>query len=168
MLIAQIIALLVGGSPALALEEAEVILAAWPPGYDDFLQAGVPGSLSTDVEGRLRWPSAAQPIVAPQHRDAAACTHSLFEQPWWLDAVAPGNWDAATVTSDGEIIGRLPYVRMRRCGLTILGQPPLTQFLGPWMPAPLTNGWSARTRSSACSSAGCPGMTCSSRISTTR
>jgi hypothetical protein len=133
MLIAQIIALLVGGSPALALEEAEVILAAWPPGYDDFLQAGVLGSLSTDVEGRLRWPSAAQPIVGPQHRDAAACTHSLFEQPWWLDAVAPGNWDAATVTSDGEIIGRLPYVRMRRCGLTILGQPPLTQFLGPWI-----------------------------------
>ena len=134
ILIAQVIALLVGGTAALALPEPEVILAAWAPGYDSFLRAGVLGSLLRSIaEGRPRGPSAAQPILAPQHRAAAACTHSLFEQPWWLDAVAPGNWDAATVTSDGEIIGRLPYVRMRRCGLTILGQPPLTQFLGPWI-----------------------------------
>ena len=74
-----------------------------------------------------------QEATALQSRDAAACTHSLFEQRWWLDAVAPGSWDAATVTSNGEIIGRLPYVRMRHFGLTILGQPPLTQFLGPWI-----------------------------------
>ena len=134
MLIAQIIALLVGGTPALALEETEAVLAALAPGCDNFLQAGVFGSLSTSIgEGRPRWPRAAQAVVAPQNRDVAACTHALFEQPWWLDAVAPGNWDAATVTSDGEIIGRLPYVRMRRCGLTIIGQPPLTQFLGPWI-----------------------------------
>ena len=134
MLIAQIIALLVGGTPALALEEAEAVLAALAPGCDNFLQAGVFGSLSTSIgEGRPRWPRAAQAVVAPQNRDVAACTHALFEQPWWLDAVAPGNWDAATVTSDGEIIGRLPYVRMRRWGLRILGQPPLTQFLGPWI-----------------------------------
>ena len=134
MLIAQIIAVLVGGTPALALEETEAVLAALAPGCDNFLQAGVFGSLSTSIgEGRPRWPRAAQAVVAPQNRDVAACTHALFEQPWWLDAVAPGNWDAATVTSDGEIIGRLPYVRMRRCGLTIIGQPPLTQFLGPWI-----------------------------------
>ena len=61
------------------------------------------------------------------------CAHALFQQPWWLDAVAPGAWDAAIVTKDGEIVGRLPYVRMRRFGLTILGQPLLTQFLGPWI-----------------------------------
>jgi hypothetical protein len=134
MLIAQIIALFVGGTAALALAEPELILAAWAPGYDGFLQASVLGSLPTSIgEGRLRWGSTAPPIVAAQHRDGIACTHSLFEQPWWLDAVAPGNWDAATVTSDGEIIGRLPYVRMRRFGLTILGQPALTQFLGPWI-----------------------------------
>jgi lipid II:glycine glycyltransferase (peptidoglycan interpeptide bridge formation enzyme) len=65
--------------------------------------------------------------------DEILCAHALFQQPWWLDAVAPGAWDAVTVTKDGEIVGRLPYVRMRRFGLTILGQPLLTQFLGPWI-----------------------------------
>jgi hypothetical protein len=134
MLIAQIIALLIGGTPVLALEEAGAVLAGLAPGCDNFLQAGVFGSLPTSIgEGRPGWPRAAQATVAPQNRDVAACAHSLFEQPWWLDAVAPGSWDAATVTRDGEIIGRLPYVRMRRWGLTILGQPPLTQFLGPWI-----------------------------------
>jgi hypothetical protein len=134
MLIVQIIGLLIGGIPALALEESEVILAASASGYDNFLQASLVGSLPTSVdECRPKWASAAEPTVAPQSRDAIACAHSLFEQPWWLDAVAPGAWDAATVTSNGEIIGRLPYVRMRRFGLTILGQPPLTPFLGPWI-----------------------------------
>jgi Acetyltransferase (GNAT) domain len=71
-------------------------------------------------------------IAAPK-TDSIPWAHSLFEQPWWLDAVAPGAWDAVTVAKDGEIVGRLPYVRMRRFGLTILGQPPLTQFLGPWI-----------------------------------
>ncbi|HET9200918.1 MAG TPA: GNAT family N-acetyltransferase, partial [Dehalococcoidia bacterium] len=57
----------------------------------------------------------------------------LFQQPWWLDAVAPGSWDAVEIVENGEIVGRLPFVRLRRFGLTILGQPPLTQFLGPWV-----------------------------------
>jgi hypothetical protein len=65
--------------------------------------------------------------------DVTPCTHALFQQPWWLDAVAPGSWDVAEVVKDGEIIGRLPFVRKRRFGLTILSQPELTPFLGPWI-----------------------------------
>jgi lipid II:glycine glycyltransferase (peptidoglycan interpeptide bridge formation enzyme) len=70
---------------------------------------------------------------APTNADVIPYAHSLFDQPWWLDAVAPGAWDAATVTNNGEIVGRLPYVRMQRFGFTILRQPLLTQFLGPWI-----------------------------------
>jgi hypothetical protein len=55
--------------------------------------------------------------------------HSLFEQPWWLDALAPGAWDAVTVVKDGEIVGRLPFVRK--------------PFLGPWINA---GGGKAHTR----------------------
>ena len=73
------------------------------------------------------------PSKRREPEDETLCAHALFQQPWWLDAVAPGAWDAVTVTKDGEVVGRLPYVRMRRFGLTILGQPLLTQFLGPWI-----------------------------------
>jgi hypothetical protein len=60
-------------------------------------------------------------------------TNSLFDEPWWLDALAPGAWDAVEVERGGRIIARLPYVRRRRLGLTQLGQPLLTQSLGPWV-----------------------------------
>jgi Acetyltransferase (GNAT) domain len=135
MVIAQIVGLLVGGTPTLGLEGSEVILAASTPGYDSFLQASVLGALSPSVdEYRPTWPRVARPAAAPHGRDATACAHSVFEQPWWLDAVAPGAWDAVVVVKNGEIVGRLPFVRQqRRFGLTILGQAPLTPFLGPWI-----------------------------------
>jgi hypothetical protein len=59
--------------------------------------------------------------------------YTLFSQPWWLDAVAPGAWAEAVVRRGSEIVGRLPYVVRRRMGLTVLDMPPLTQTLGPWI-----------------------------------
>jgi hypothetical protein len=56
----------------------------------------------------------------------------IFHQPWWLDAVAPGRWDAVTVERGGETVARLPYVVRGPRRLRVLTQPPLTQFLGPW------------------------------------
>ena len=61
------------------------------------------------------------------------CAYSLFQQPWWLDAVAAGAWREVTVRQDDRIVARLPYVRRRTRGMTVLGQPPLTQTLGPWL-----------------------------------
>jgi antitoxin (DNA-binding transcriptional repressor) of toxin-antitoxin stability system len=61
------------------------------------------------------------------------CVDSLFQQPWLLDAVARGGWEEITVTQNGRVLARLPYVRRRRRGLTVLGPPPLTQTLGPWI-----------------------------------
>src|SRR5690349_7234170 len=58
--------------------------------------------------------------------------HTPFEQPWWLDAVAPGSWGEVVVERQGEPVARLPYVRKRKLGLTVLTQPPLTRFVGPW------------------------------------
>lgn len=58
----------------------------------------------------------------------------FFSQAWWLDATA-GNegWDVAIVERGGRIIASLPYVIRRRFGFTKLGQPPLSQTLGPWL-----------------------------------
>jgi Acetyltransferase (GNAT) domain len=85
------------------------------------------------VEPRTTGSDAVAPPEVRRDGDETPCAYALFQQPWWLDAVAPGAWDAAIVTKDGEIVGRLPYVRMRRFGVTILGQPMLTPFVGPWI-----------------------------------
>lgn len=62
-----------------------------------------------------------------------SCSMPLFHQPWWLNALEPGAWDAASIEADGRVIASLPYVRERRFGLVLLRQPSLTQFLGPWL-----------------------------------
>ena len=59
--------------------------------------------------------------------------NSIFEQPWWLDAVAPGEWDAAEITKDGQLIARLPYVKARHVGIKLLNMPAYTQTLGYWI-----------------------------------
>ncbi len=58
---------------------------------------------------------------------------SIFSQPWWLDAVAPGRWGEARVKKSGELYARLPYMIKRAGRKTILGMPQLTQTLGPWL-----------------------------------
>jgi Acetyltransferase (GNAT) domain len=63
----------------------------------------------------------------------SATTWSLFEEPYWLDCVAPGDWDAVELKRDNEIIGRLPYVIKRRYGVTAISTPWLTPWLGPWI-----------------------------------
>lgn len=57
----------------------------------------------------------------------------IFQQPWWLDAMAPQQWHESEIVRDGEIIARMPYVKKQKYGLTILTTPPLTQNLGPWI-----------------------------------
>lgn len=64
--------------------------------------------------------------------ETLSCVNSIFEQPWWLEAVAPGQWGAAEVEKDGRVIARLPYVRSKRFGFKMLGMPDYTQTLGYW------------------------------------
>lgn len=57
----------------------------------------------------------------------------IFSEPWWLDAVAPGQWDELVVTKGDLVVARMPYVTTRRFGFKLLIMPPLTQNLGPWI-----------------------------------
>jgi hypothetical protein len=59
--------------------------------------------------------------------------NSLFQQPWWLDATAPGSWAEVTVERGGNTVARLPYVLRRRGPLRVLTQPRYTPTLGPWV-----------------------------------
>ena len=58
--------------------------------------------------------------------------YSIFQQPWWLDAVAPDAWAEARVEKGGEVVARLPYIVRKRWGFTQISSPPLTKYLGPW------------------------------------
>jgi Acetyltransferase (GNAT) domain len=79
---------------------------------------------------------------AAPHNDSIPWVNSLFEQPWWLNCVAPGAWDAVEVRRGDAVVARLPYARRRRLGLQTIVQPLFTQTLGPWV-AP-TEGKPAR------------------------
>jgi len=68
---------------------------------------------SAKVDGQANWP--------------------IFHQPWWLDAVSPGNWDCVTVERGGEIVARLPFVVRGPRRMQMLTQPYVTPFLGPWV-----------------------------------
>jgi hypothetical protein len=81
--------------------------------------------------------------ATPPASDSIACVNSIFEQPWWLESVAPGRWSAAVVPRDHDVAARLPYVQRRRAGLTAIVQPHLTQTLGPWI-APLEGKYARR------------------------
>jgi Acetyltransferase (GNAT) domain len=56
----------------------------------------------------------------------------LFHEPWWLSAASAGNWRETTVSSDGRVVARLPFVIVPgRLGLTRIEMPPFTHVLGP-------------------------------------
>lgn len=60
-------------------------------------------------------------------------TYSMFQQPWWLDATAPGRWDAVEIERGGELMAWLPFVVTKWRGTRVLTMPQLTQSLGPWI-----------------------------------
>lgn len=61
--------------------------------------------------------------------DTSPYVNSVFEQPWWLDIVAPGKWGEVFVKESDRVIARFPYVLDKHK----LVMPPLTQTLGPWI-----------------------------------
>jgi hypothetical protein len=59
---------------------------------------------------------------------------TIFQQPFWLDAVAPGRWHAVEVRLGGARQAWMPYVLHRgRVGQRVIRMPHLTQTLGPWI-----------------------------------
>ena len=63
--------------------------------------------------------------------DSIPWVNSVFEQPWWLECVAPGVWGEAVVRRGDEVVARLPYALRQRFGLPTITQPQFTQTLGP-------------------------------------
>jgi hypothetical protein len=57
----------------------------------------------------------------------------IFEEPWWLDAVAPEQWSSVIVKQDQEILARMPFGIKQQYGFTILSHPNFTHTLGPWL-----------------------------------
>jgi hypothetical protein len=70
---------------------------------------------------------------SPSSPDSICQVNSIFQQPWWLHAVAPNHWDEVVVRNADGIDARLPFVVKKRLGLTLLTMPQLTQTLGPWL-----------------------------------
>lgn len=69
-----------------------------------------------------------------RHLCAQETTIPLFSQAWWLDATAgKEGWKVALVEKGGVIVAAMPYMMRNRYGFTFLGQPALTQTLGPWI-----------------------------------
>jgi hypothetical protein len=63
----------------------------------------------------------------------SATSYNLFQEPWWLDAVAAGEWEEVSVKRGGQLAARLPFVRKKVAGRVWLLQPKLTPYLGPWL-----------------------------------
>ncbi len=59
--------------------------------------------------------------------------NSIFEQPWWMEAVAPGQWGSIEIKSGPIIVARLPYYYSKRFGINCVMMPKVTQTLGIWM-----------------------------------
>lgn len=69
--------------------------------------------------------------------------NSLFEQPWWLDIVAPGHWSEVIVRDDKEnVIGRMAFV-FNGHKLYI---PQLTQNIGIWISPEFENDYGKKKK----------------------
>jgi hypothetical protein len=87
---------------------------------------------------RCSVPGATDGAAAPARPPASDETehaNSIFQQPWWLEAVAPGRWGEVTCEHDGRVVARLPYVLRGRSPVRLLTQSSLTHTLGPWVEA---------------------------------
>lgn len=58
-------------------------------------------------------------------------TNSIFEEEWWLDAVAPQEWHIIELKDkNGIVYARFPYCEGKKFGQKMIGKPVLTQTLG--------------------------------------
>lgn len=56
---------------------------------------------------------------------------SLFHELWWLTAVTDGHFQEVVVKQGSDIVGRLPFVTVRRGPFRVLRMPAFTHVLGP-------------------------------------
>jgi len=71
--------------------------------------------------------------MAVKNAEVPMSSYCIFQEPWWLDAVAPGAWRSLEVKREDKVAARMPIVLKRKYGFTVITQPPLTPMLGPWI-----------------------------------
>lgn len=76
--------------------------------------------------------SVSQPECPPAVMERRV-SYCIFQEPWWLDAVAPGAWREITVSSGGVLRARWPIYEETRGLFHVITLPPLTHRLGPWL-----------------------------------
>ena len=65
---------------------------------------------------------------------STAYANNIFEQPWWLDIVAPGSWkETVSRGKDGKVQARAVFVHDHKK----VFMPEFTQTLGIWMDSTL-------------------------------
>lgn len=69
-----------------------------------------------------------------QSLTAFSKTCPVFHEPWWLEAVCSDlSYGYAKVFKGDQLVASMPWtLTTNRLGFTVLSQPPLTQYLGPW------------------------------------
>jgi hypothetical protein len=55
----------------------------------------------------------------------------LFHEPWWLFAATGGRYEEAVVKQGSDVVGRLPFVMVRRGPFRTIRMPEFTHVLGP-------------------------------------
>ena len=69
-------------------------------------------------------------------RAESGVMHSIFQQPWWVEAAAGPALERAEVRWSGQVVASLPFIRVKRFGFTLLEMPPYTRTLGPILALP--------------------------------
>jgi len=69
--------------------------------------------------------------VDVSHLIESASQATVFHEAWWLHAATGGRYEEVVVRNGDQIVGWLPFVTIKRMGLTFLTAPPLTHVLGP-------------------------------------
>ena len=72
-----------------------------------------------------------QQLSAPEPTRGDPLCPTIFHEPWWLEIATGGAFAVTEVREDGRVVGRMPYVVVRRLGLAKVVMPTLTHFLGP-------------------------------------
>jgi hypothetical protein len=103
----------------------------------------------TPAPQRVPGPDASQAHIlsdAAQKRPPLLPMATIFHEPWWLSVTTDDSYEEALVTSETAVVGRLPYLRLRKIGWqTALVMPAMTHALGPSLSSDLPGGEHSRS-----------------------
>jgi hypothetical protein len=86
---------------------------------------GLPMAL--DAAGDRGRPGAGPPLDGP----GGGAAPTIFQEQWWLQIASEGAIQTVQVAWDGQVVGALSVMPVRRFGLRQLMMPPYTRTLGP-------------------------------------